>query len=232
MTKADSIPSPASGGGGGTPARNRVRTIALIVAAAVVVALVVIGLVLAGARGAATNGGGQGDAANLVPGASGSPAPPSPSASSSNGKDEGGSDGTATPKVDPRYGAEVAQTVKQDVDAKLSGGLTAKVVSVEADDAKAVRAGETAGDAVKVTISLTNGTGRDVSLSQLSVNAYYGGKATPAVSLTDGAKPLVGALANGATASGVYLYTVPKAQQDSTVITMTDAAGSPVTVFK
>lgn len=230
MTKADSIPTPGSGG---TPTR-RGRTIALIVAAVVVVALVVTALAIAGIRGASNNASGQNNPAALVPGASGSPAPPSasPSPSSSKGEDGEGEKGSTKPTVDPRFGAEVKQTVQQDVDAKLSGGLTAKVVSVEAEEAKAVRAGETAGDAVKVTISLTNGTGRDVSLSQLSVNAYYGGKSTPAVALTDGAKPLVGALANGATASGVYLYTVPKAQQDSTVITMTDAAGSPVTVFK
>jgi hypothetical protein len=158
-----------------------------------------------------------------------SPEPPAPTATPATpatGK------ATNAPKVDPRYGATVKQTVGQDVDAKLSGGMTAKIVSIDPVTAKAIRAGETAGSAIKVTIALTNTTGKAVSLSQVSVNAYYGSKSTPAVALSDGAKPLHGSLANGATASGVYLYTVPADQRDSAVVTMTDAAGAAVTVFK
>ncbi|WP_431278366.1 hypothetical protein [Leifsonia poae] len=229
MTQVDSRPSAASGD---KPNRHRGRTIAIIVAAVVVVALIVTALVIAGARGAATNAENAGNAqggSQAAPGATDSPAPPSPSPLPSSG-DSGGA--TDAPKVDKRFGATVSQTVAQDADAKLAGGLTAKIVSIDNTNAKAVRAGETAGTAIKVTISLSNTAGRDVSLSQVSVNAFYGGKSTPAVALTDGAKPLQGSLANGATASGVYLFSIPSDQRDSAVITMTDSAGAPVTVFK
>jgi hypothetical protein len=224
MTKVDSLSSPASSG---RPGAHRGRTIAIVVAAVVVAALVVTALVLAGARGAATNAGNQpGGGPAVVPGASTTPEPPAPTATRATGKS------TSAPKADPRYGATVKQTVGHNVDAKLSGGMTAKIVSIDHVDAKAIRAGETAGSAIKVTIALANTTGKDVSLSQVAVNAYYGSKSTPAVALTDGAKPLHGALANGATASGVYLFSVPADQRDSAVVTMTDAAGAAVTVFK
>ncbi|MFF1632844.1 hypothetical protein [Leifsonia sp. NPDC058248] len=226
MTKVDSLSSPASSD---RPGGHRGRTIAIVIAAVVVAALVVTALVLAGARGAATNAGNQqpGGGPAVIPGASTtSPQPPAPTATPATGK------ATSKPKVDPRYGATVDQTVGKNVDAKLSGGMTAKIVSIEPVDAKAIRAGETAGSAIKVTIALTNTTGKDVSLSQVSVNSYYGSKSTPAVALSNGAKPLHGSLANGATASGVYLFSVPADQRAAAVVTMTDAAGAPVTVFK
>jgi hypothetical protein len=211
--------------------RNRLSTkrILLIVAGAVVLALIAAALIVAGVRGADTKAAADANAPFTLPTyGTNSPPPPTPSATPSASK--GGT--TSAPKADARYGATVAQTVEKNVDAKLSGGMTAKVVSVSAVDGKAIRAGETAGPALKVTIDLANTTGKDVSLSQVSVNAFYGAKATPASVLTDGTKPLLGPLAAGATATGTYIFSVPDAQQSSAVFTMTDAAGSPITVFK
>ncbi|WP_223692392.1 hypothetical protein [Leifsonia poae] len=216
MTKVDS-----------RPRRLTTKRIVLIVVGAVVVVLVAAAFVVAGIRGAANTA--KDPAAFTLP-TYGTNSPPPPSAKTTPAPSK---DGKVTPpKVDARYGAAVAQTVDRNVDAKLSGGLTATIVSVASVDGKAIRAGETAGPAIEVTISLTNTTGKDVSLAQVSVNAFSGSKSTPAPTLTDGAKPLLGPLAAGATATGVYLFTMPVSQQDSAVITMTDAAGSPITVFK
>lgn len=205
------------------------KRILLIVAGGVVVLLVAAALIVAGLRGAATKAAADANAPFVLPTyGTNSPPPPTPSSAPSASKD--GS--TTAPKTDARYGAAVAQTVDKNVDAKLSGGMTAKVTSVTPVDGKATRAGETAGPALKVTIDLSNTTGKDVSLSQVSVNAFYGAKATPASVLTDGTKPLLGPLAAGATATGTYIFSIPDDQQSSAVFTMTDAAGSPITVFK
>jgi len=219
MTKVDNHPN-----------RMSTKRIVLIVVGGVVVLLVAAALIVAGVRGAATKAAADANAPFTLPTyGTNSPPPPTPSATPS-ASTGGGS--TTAPKADARYGAAVAQTVAKNVDAKLSGGMTAKVVSVTSVDGKAIRAGETAGPALKVTIDLANTTGKDVSLAQVSVNAFYGGKSTPASVLTDGAKPLLGPLAAGATATGTYIFSVPDDQQSSAVFTMTDAAGSPITVFK
>jgi hypothetical protein len=212
------------------------KRITLIVAGAVVLVLVVTALVIAGVRGAANNAGGApaGYVAGLPTPDPNSPAPPSatPSPKPSTGAKSSTGAKPSAPKVDARYGAAVAQVVGHGTDAKLSGGMTAKITDVTATDAKAVMAGQTAGSAIKVTIDLANTTGRDVSLAQVAVNAYYGSKSTPAIPLTDGATPFLGSLAAGKTMTGTYVFTVPTDQQSSTVITMTDSAGTPITVFK
>lgn len=230
MTKVEP-PTPSAHDGRSTMPRGRI--IALIVVAVAVVAIIVTVFVVASTRSTPSTNAGNDQ--NLPAGALPTPDPnspppptptPTPAPSHSTGK------ASAKPTVDPRYGAPVADVVPAKEAAKLSGGLTATVVSIDATQAKAIRAGETAGPAIKVTVTLTNSTGKDVSLGQVAVNGYYGSKATPAVALSDGAKPLLGTLAAGATAKGVYLYSVPADQRASAVITMTDSAGTPVTVFK
>jgi len=222
MTKLDSLPAPTAGE---PPTPHRRRTVLLVIAAVVVLALVVTGLVLAGMRGAAGGAGQpQGEPAAPVPGASDSPPPPSatPSAGST----------PAAPKVDPRFGSAVGATAAQDVPVTTSTGLTAVVGPVKSVTAKAVRVGEVAGPALSVTVKLTNPGSSAISLDQVRVNGYYGKAATPAAPITTGTAALSGALAAGASATGTYVFSVPENGQSSAVFTLSDAAGTPVTVIK
>lgn len=133
---------------------------------------------------------------------------------------------------DPRFGVPVATSVPVSEPATLSGGITAHIDSITPITAKATRAGEISGPALSIVVTLTNTTSSPVSLNQVSVGAYYGKDATPAGSIT-GEKDtsLHGALAPGASASGTYVFTVPKEQQSTVTLTVTDAAGAPIAVF-
>ncbi|SEI02351.1 MULTISPECIES: hypothetical protein [unclassified Leifsonia] len=212
------------------PSRRR-RRILIVVGAVVVAALLAVAISVAAVRGAQNA---QARAVstptpfqlptpdkNSPPPPSASPAPQSTSSSKP----------AAPPKVDPRYGAPVAAVVSTGTTATLAGGLTAKL-HVADTTAKAVRAGEVAGPAITVQVELTNPGGTDVSLAQVAVNAYYGKTSIPATELTDGAQPLLGTLKAGETRTGVYIFSIPEGQSSSAVVTVTDAAGTPITVFK
>jgi hypothetical protein len=136
--------------------------------------------------------------------------------------------------MDPRFGGVVAQTAEVKQDVKTPSGLTANVVSVESYTATATRAGEVSGPAVKVSLRLTNGTGAAFALSTATVNAYYGSDATPAAPVAGdkGAKPFTGTLQPGASATAVYVFSVPADQDGSVTVTLSDQAGARLVVFR
>lgn len=229
MTKVDR-PEPNPEQSPQEPSRRR-RRILIVVGVVVVAALLAVGISVAAVRGAQ----------NAEARAASTPTPfqlptpdknsPAPPAASSAPHSTSSSKPAAPPKVDPRYGAPVAAVVSTGTTATLAGGLTAKL-QVADTTAKAVRAGEVAGPAIKVQVELTNPGGSDVSLAQVAVNAYYGTTSVPATELTDGAQPLLGTLKAGETRTGVYVFSIPDGQSSSAVVTVTDAAGTPITVFK
>ncbi|WP_431245701.1 hypothetical protein [Leifsonia xyli] len=157
---------------------------------------------------------------------------PSPSASAT--------DTPATPapakpgQMDARFGGVVAQTAEVKQDVKTPSGLTASVVSVESYTATAKRAGEVSGPAVKVTLRLTNGTGGAFPLSTATVNAYYGSAATPAAPVAGdpAAKPFTASLAPGASATAVYVFSVPADEDGAVTVTLSDQAGAKLVVFQ
>lgn len=216
------------------PPANRRRRILLISGAVVAAALLAVAVSFAAVRGAqnAEAGKAQDKPAGFQLPAPDPNSPPPPSAAATPSPSSSSSSGSAAPKTDKRYGAPVAAVVAKDDTATLAGGLKAKL-QVDDTKATAVRAGEVAGPAIKVRLELTNPGGSDVALSQLAVNAYYGtDSAVPATELTDGAEPLLGTLKAGETRTGVYVFSVPDGKSGSAVITVTDAAGTPITVFK
>jgi|GEM_PF-1085079 len=238
MTKVDRPEDPrpddtGADAGKQRPASRR-RRVLLVAGAVVAAALIAVGVSVAAVRGAQNADAKAGDkqAAFQLP-APDPNSPPPPSAAPSPSASSSSTPGAPAPaaKVDKRYGAAVAAVVAKDSTATLSGGLKAKL-QVDDTKATAVRAGEVAGPAIKVRLELTNPGGSDVALSQLAVNAYYGSGSAPATELSDGAEPLLGTLKAGETRTGVYLFSVPDGQSGSAVITVTDAAGTPITVFK
>ena len=223
------------------PAGARRRRGWLIAGGSVLGAAIVAAIVVAAVHGA-TPQLGKGVANALDPVSSQLPRPSdSPVATPSAGATAGA---TASPttapapakpgKLDARYGGVVASTAEVSHDVKTPGGLTAKVASVESYTATATRPGEVSGPAVKVTLTLVNSTGSDFPVSTATVNAYYGSASTPAdpVQGDASAKPFSGTLKPGASATAVYVFTVPAADAGDVTLTLSDQAGAQLVVFQ
>lgn len=223
------------------PAGARRRRGWLIAGGSVLAAAIVAAIVVAAVHGA-TPQPGKGVANALDPVASQLPRPsdtpvPAPSAGSTAPSTTAPSTSAPAPAkpgtLDPRFGGVVASTAQVSHDVKTPGGLTAKVASVESYTATATRPGEVSGPAVKVTLTLVNSTGSDFALSTATVNAYYGSASTPAdpVQGDASAKPFSGTLKPGASATAVYVFTVPAADAGDVTLTLSDQAGARLVVF-
>ncbi|HXD62002.1 MAG TPA: hypothetical protein VN619_08755 [Lacisediminihabitans sp.] len=219
--------SAANGGGplSSTESAARRRTIIIVVAIIVVVLAAVAILAAIGFGGAAR----QHRAATT--------SSPTPRASASETPIPQATATSTTPApdatADPRFGAPVAQTVPKDASADFGDTVTARITSITSTTATGTGVGEVSGPAVRVALSITNGTGSQISLNGVTVNAYYGSAMTPASPVgTQDDKTFGGNLGASKTASGSYEFSVPKDQQSSLVITVSRAAGEPIVVFQ
>lgn len=221
----------------GSDPRPKRRRALLIAGGAVAGAVIVAAVVVAAIHGASPEPG-KGVANALDPVATQLPRPSdTPAATPSAGATDSPK---ATPApaepgtLDARYGGVVASTAQVAQDVKTPGGLTATVTSVESYTATARRPGEVSGPAVKVTLKLQNATGSAFALSAATVNAYYGSASTPAgpVAGDPAAKPFTGSLQSGATATAVYVFTVPSDDSGDVTLTLSDQAGAQLVVFR
>jgi cytoskeletal protein RodZ len=222
----DNPESASTGGRLTAEAVTRRRTIVIVVA-------VIAAIVIAGATFAAFGFNGA-DRRN-----------PGPTTAASNPTSTASSTPTATPStppgtapsppatIDPRFGAPVAQTVPKDATADLGNTVSARITKITSTTATGTQAGEVSGPAARVELTITNGTTGDISLDGVSVNAYYGSGMTPASPIAaQDTTAFSGTLAASKTAAGTYLFSVPKDQQASLVITVSRAAGAPIVVFQ
>lgn len=219
-------------------APSKRRRILLIVGGGVAAAVIIAGITVAAIHGA-TPQPGKGVANALDPVATQLPRPSdtpvaTPSAGSTAAPSTAAPAKPGTGTLDARYGGVVASTAAVSQNVKTPGGLTANVTSVEAYTATATRPGEVSGPAVKVTLKLVNDTGSDFPVSTATVNAYYGSASTPASSVEgdSASKPFTGTLKPGATATAVYVFTVPAADSGDVTLTLSDQAGAQLVVFK
>ena len=218
-------------GPGAAEAGTRRRTIAIVVAVIVVILVVTGALVAAGFndaahRGAASGPSGQPSAASDTPSASATPqGDPSPDPSTAP---------TPTATVDPRFGAPVAQTVSKDATGDLGNTVSAKITRITSITATGTQAGEVSGPASQVELTITNGTSSEISLAGVTVNAYYGSAMPPAspIESRQAGTAFRGTLAAAKTATASYVFSVPKDQQASLVVTVSREAGAPIVVFQ
>ncbi|GAA2749774.1 hypothetical protein GCM10009869_06890 [Amnibacterium kyonggiense] len=111
--------------------------------------------------------------------------------------------------------------------------LGVSVTKMEAVTGAAAEPGEIAGPAVRFTIRIVNTTGKAVPLSSTVVNAYYGPDLTPAIALAaPGGEPFPSSVANGATATGVFVFNIPKASRSAVQVTVDTSVSNPVIAFK
>jgi cytoskeletal protein RodZ len=222
----------------GSEAPSKRRRVWPIVAGAVAAAVIVAGIVVAAIHGA-TPQPGKGVANALDPVSTQLTRPSdTPVATPSAGATDAPATAAPAPSkpgtLDARYGGVVASTAEVAQNVKTPGGLTANVTAVEAYTATARRPGEVSGPAVKVTLKLVNDTGSDFPLSTATVNAYYGSASTPAspVEGDSASKPFTGTLKAGATATAVYVFSVPSADSGDVTLTLSDQAGAQLVVFR
>ncbi|MFM9919172.1 hypothetical protein [Lacisediminihabitans sp. H27-G8] len=225
------VSDPSATGSAGFAAWIRRNRVLAIVLAALLVVLIVVGAVvataLAASQGPVSAGANAGSTATPRPSQS-STASPSPSAS------PGAPTPTPSPTIDPAFGAPVAATVDKAAPAQLTGSLTARIVSSTPITATGTQVGEVSGPAIQVVLELVNGSAASVSLDAVSVNGYYGSDLTPASPIVpkETSTAFAGSLAANAKATGTYVFSVPKSDQPSFVLTMSASAGGALIVFK
>jgi hypothetical protein len=123
--------------------------------------------------------------------------------------------------------------VDLDEPASFGGGLVARVTSLEAVQGEARGPGETAGPALRVVVELRNSGGRAVSLARSIVTLSYGREPAPGVTLSGpGARPLAGSVSAGGSATGSYVFGVPKDSRDHIQVSISVRASRPTVLFE
>jgi len=112
-------------------------------------------------------------------------------------------------------------------------GVIVSIGDLAAVEGEAQGPGEVGGPALRFTLSLRNDGDDPVSLESTVVTVYSGPEQVPATELTEpGGVPLPGEIAAGATATGVFIFTVPPEQRDQVKIGVDYTVGVPIVVFE
>lgn len=117
-------------------------------------------------------------------------------------------------------------------EATSAPGVTARLARIDSVQATASLPGEVGGPALAITVKVKNQTGKKLDLALGVVNAYYGRKRTPAVSVaSDGEVPFPASVADGESAKGVYVFQIPEEARPVRV-ELDLGNGADVVVFK
>jgi hypothetical protein len=142
-----------------------------------------------------------------------------------------GTDGTINDTVPEGEGAGALPAVGFDATADFGGGITARLVGIEATEVEATLPGEVSGPGVAITAELRNDSAAAVDLSQALVDLVAtGDRYAPLITTADDTG-LAGSLAAGATAEGTYLFTIDPADRAEVTILVTYAVAEPTATF-
>lgn len=137
-----------------------------------------------------------------------------------------------TPAGVPGAPAPTLAPVPLDETAEFGDEISAALSALEEIDGQGEGIGEISGPALRVTISLNNGTANPLSLDAVTVNLTFGADATPAVPLSDPSQqPFSGMLDPGQSAEGSYVFAVPLDVRDLISVTVSHSPASPTVVF-
>ena len=122
--------------------------------------------------------------------------------------------------------------VPLDAEGAVGNGVLVTLPAIEAIEGTGVGPGNIAGPALRVTVRIENGTPAAVSLDGVAVNLSHGAERTPASPLDDPSQvPFVGTVGAGATAEGVYVFSVPADVRDLVTVEVGYQAGAPLLLF-
>ena len=124
----------------------------------------------------------------------------------------------ATAPISAPVGVDEQRPVGPGTPVDFGGGVTATLTGSRTVDVEAHSPGETSGPGVAATIEVENGSKQPFDLTTIAVTATYGDGTPAIVSRSDPASDLTGTVAAGRTATGVYVFRVPKDQADTLLI--------------
>lgn len=175
--------------------RSRMYVAAAV--AAVVLVSVAVALVVRNPSGPATTG-----SDSTVAAAPSATATPSEKESASSSDEE---------ETEPGKPSNGNRAVGLNAEATSAPGVTARLAEIDSVQATASLPGEVGGPALAITVKVKNETGKKLDLALGVVNAYYGRERTPAVSVaSDGEVPFPASVADGESATGVYVFQIPE----------------------
>lgn len=148
----------------------------------------------------------------------------------------------ATTPVPAPQGGDINQTVAAvpvttapavplDSAADFGGGVRVEMVELNRIDTTAQGPGEIAGPGVAIKLRFVNDSSAAVSLDNVIVNLADGSQQPGLPMSAAPAQPLRGSVDPGASAEGVYVFTLPPDFTNPTSVTVSYAAGAPTVVF-
>lgn len=210
------------------------RTTAVLVGVliAVIVVVTVIGLITAAALPPASSPTAAGVPAatySTAPSPAGTPAVSATATPTASATEK--PEATATTAPSPQVTKSVPIT--ESTPAAIKKELSVRVTKMEAITGTADGPGEVSGPSVRFTIRIDNTTGASVNLSNTVVNAYIGVNATPAIALqSPGGRAFPASVADGGSATGVFVFNIPKAARSTVQVTVDTSVNNPVIAFK
>lgn len=213
--------------------------------AVVVILLVALMTALVRANGASNSGGEAGGDAG--PAAAISPTPsPSADAATVPSATDAPADSVPAPEADEASPAPEADVVPGDAAAPVEKApvtltesaaaipqLVFSLGALEAVDGEAQGPGEVAGPALRFTLTVRNDTAASVSLASTVVNLYAGVDQAPSMDLAEpGGSPLPDEVRAGRSATGTFVFAVPRDARNPVKIAVDYSAGIPVVVFE
>jgi hypothetical protein len=118
--------------------------------------------------------------------------------------------------------------------ATFGGGVSARITKVASVKSAGTGPGEIRGAAsVALTLTVTNGSARSLSLDTVAVSATYGADQTPA-SPSSGppSAPFHGTVAARASASGIYVFEIPQNARGNVSVSISYTASAPTVFFQ
>lgn len=140
---------------------------------------------------------------------------------------------TGKPQLGPTEAVErkTAAPVPVDKEQDFGTGVKAKISGIEAIEVTKVNPGEIKGPAAKFTVTFTNNSDKKIDLSATTVTLNYDGMEASAFSSEPAQEPPA-SLAPGKSASGVYVFGVPKDKRDKITIRVSYDAQAPLAIFE
>jgi hypothetical protein len=122
--------------------------------------------------------------------------------------------------------------VPLDDEENFGTGLAVRLEKITAVKGEAKVPGEIAGPALKIDVVASNKSKKPVGLDSMVIFVSYGAERTPAVELSEGARPLAGSVRAGDSARGTYIFTVPEDERDLVRVEVSHSGDEPTLAFE